>query len=135
MSTSMLSGINPTPPPPSAEATVLHFEQVSHAYDGRTTVLTDVRFSLQHGEAAALCGPNGSGKTTLLKLAAGLLTPSHGSVRLDGRELTAAGRKEAFRHIGFLFQDSEDQLFCPTVAADTAQSSCSPARRWRPCAP
>lgn len=110
----------PNTPPPAAEQTVLQFEQVSHTYDGRAAVLTDVHFSLRHGESAALCGPNGSGKTTLLKLAAGLLTPSHGRVRLGGRELTAAGRKEAFRHIGFLFQDSEDQLFCPTVAADIA---------------
>lgn len=98
----------------------LQFENVSQIYAGGIAALSNINLTLCQGEAAALCGHNGSGKTTLLKLAAGLLAPTAGDVRLAGGKLDARGRKEAFRKVGFLFQDSEDQLFCPSVGEDVA---------------
>ena len=91
----------------------LHF----HYHDGKEAV-AGVSFSIAPGESVALCGPNGSGKTTLLKLLTGLLSPDEGEVRLGGRVLDDAGAKDAFRTVGLLFQDSQDQLFCNYVAED-----------------
>jgi cobalt/nickel transport system ATP-binding protein len=98
----------------------LAFTQVSYQYDGGITALAEISLTIRQGEAVALCGPNGSGKTTLLKLAAGLLAPSAGTISLDSTLLDAKNRPEAFRKVGFLFQDADDQLFCPTVADDIA---------------
>jgi energy-coupling factor transport system ATP-binding protein len=63
---------------------IVRLEQVSHAY-GRVPVLDGVSLDVRRGEVVALEGPNGSGKTTLAKLAAGLLAPASGDVRLTGR--------------------------------------------------
>ena len=104
--------------PPGRPA--LEFEGVSHVYPGGIASLTGVSLKILEGESVALCGANGSGKTTLLKLAAGLLAPADGCVRLAGEALAPDTRKNAFRRIGFLFQDAEDQLFCPTVRDDIA---------------
>jgi cobalt/nickel transport system ATP-binding protein len=67
-----------------------------------------------------LCGPNGAGKTTLLRLIAGFLRPSRGDVILCGRRLESSNRREAFRQVGLLAQDPNDQLFCPQVREDVA---------------
>ncbi len=88
-------------------------------HDGKEAV-SGVSFSIQPGEKVALVGPNGSGKTTLLKLITGLLEPSSGAIHLGGRGLDRAFAREIFRVIGFLFQDSQDQLFCNSVAEDVA---------------
>lgn len=96
----------------------IEFDGVSHVYDGGIAALTGIRLKIREGESVALCGPNGSGKTTLLKLATGLLAPASGRILLAGDALTPAARRNAFRKIGFLFQDAEDQLFCPTVRED-----------------
>jgi cobalt/nickel transport system ATP-binding protein len=97
------------------EARDLHFSY----HDGKEAV-AGLSFGLRPGESVALCGPNGSGKTTLLKLLTGLLSPDEGSVRLAGQELLAANSGQAFRTVGLLFQDSQDQLFCNYVGEDVA---------------
>ncbi|MHB9022697.1 MAG: energy-coupling factor ABC transporter ATP-binding protein [Armatimonadota bacterium] len=98
----------------------LAFRNVSLTYPGGENALRAIDFSVRQGETVAVCGANGTGKTTLLKLAAGLLAPTEGDVVLDGEPLNATTRKQAFRHIGFSFQDAEDQLFCSTVVEDIA---------------
>jgi cobalt transport protein ATP-binding subunit len=106
--------------PVRPEMPVLQFAGVSLRYSGEIQALDAIDLTVNEGDAVALCGPNGSGKTTLLKLAAGLMTPTAGEIRLAGTALTPATRGQAFEKIGFLFQDSDDQLFCPTVGEDVA---------------
>ncbi len=91
------------------------------AYAGRPPVLDGADLSLWPGERVAVTGTNGAGKTTLLHLIVGLLKPQAGEVWAFG----AARRSEAdFRAVraraGLVFQDPDDQLFCPTVTEDVA---------------
>lgn len=100
---------------------LFHLDQVSFSYESARPVLDRVDFTLAAGERVALCGANGSGKTTLFHLMVGLRVPSAGRIVAFGRERC----KEADFHdvraqAGLLFQDSDDQLFCPTVAEDVA---------------
>lgn len=64
---------------------------------GGFRVLTDVSLSVGRGEIAGLLGPNGSGKTTLFNIATGFLEPSAGSVRLDGRDISASSSPQRSR--------------------------------------
>ncbi|RRJ83026.1 energy-coupling factor ABC transporter ATP-binding protein [Aestuariirhabdus litorea] len=86
---------------------------------GERAVLERVDFSLSAGERVALVGDNGAGKTTLLQLMVGLHRPSGGEIIAFGRPRV---RESDFREVralaGLLFQDSDDQLFCPTVLED-----------------
>lgn len=94
---------------------------VTFAYDRQAPVLEAADFSLWPGETVALTGPNGAGKTTLFHLMTGLRHPGAGTIEAFG----AVRRRERDFHAvraraGLLFQDSDDQLFCPTVAEDVA---------------
>lgn len=81
--------------------------QLSHlqvAY-GDKTVIQDLSVSNLHpGQLTSLIGPNGSGKSTLLKAVAGLMTPRHGRVVLDGRDLTRASYEDRAQHVVYLPQ-------------------------------
>jgi cobalt/nickel transport system ATP-binding protein len=100
---------------------LIELEGVSFAYAPLRPVLRDLNFILQKGERVSLLGANGSGKTTLFHLIMGLLSPDSGSITVFGDE--RKDRKdfnEVRRRVGLLFQDSDDQLFSPTVAEDIA---------------
>ncbi|MFN3535066.1 MAG: energy-coupling factor ABC transporter ATP-binding protein, partial [Desulfatiglandales bacterium] len=80
-----------------------------------------VELSVGSGERIGLIGPNGSGKTTLFLCIMGLLKPSSGKISLFGKEMRSERDfRWARRRIGLLFQDPDDQLFCPTVLEDVA---------------
>ena len=76
----------------------------------RVEALHNVEFTVEQGEYVAIMGESGSGKTTLLNILAALDTPTAGTVRLDGRDLSAVKEADAaaFRrdHLGFVFQES-----------------------------
>lgn len=102
-------------------APLFHLDGVSFAYDAHRPVLDGVSFRLDQGEKVALVGPNGAGKTTLFHLMVGLMTPSAGTIEAFGMLRRAEKDfKEVRARAGILFQDSDDQLFCPTVAEDVA---------------
>lgn len=101
--------------PPEVE-----LDRVSFDRDGQR-VLDAVSLRLEPGQRLCLCGPNGAGKTSLLRLIVGLALPVSGEVRLAGRPCRSeADFRRARAAIGFLFQDSDDQLFSPTVVEDVA---------------
>ena len=90
-------------------------------YPGRAELFAGLDLTIGKGERVGLVGANGSGKTTLLHLTMGLLRPSAGAVTVLGREVrTEEDLRFVRRKLGLLFQDSDDQLFCPTVAEDVA---------------
>lgn len=94
---------------------------LSYRYPRRGVVLDNVDFTLNEGERVALTGPNGAGKTTLLHLLVGLKKAKAGEIWAFGE---TRGEEKQFIDVraraGFLFQDPDDQLFCPTVLEDVA---------------
>jgi cobalt/nickel transport system ATP-binding protein len=86
-------------------------------YPGGVPALLGVDFHLETTETVILLGANGSGKTTFLLHLAGLLA-GEGEIRICGYSLTKDTVKEIRRRVGFVFQDSDDQLFMPTVLED-----------------
>jgi len=103
--------------PPLAAVEDIHF-----TYPGSAApVLRGASLALRPGRRIGLLGHNGSGKSTLLHLLMGLLRPQAGRVLHRGVPLA---READFgplrREVGFLFQNSDDQLFCPTVLEDVA---------------
>lgn len=99
---------------------VVCLDQVTFRF-GERTVLNVCDLELHKGERLGLSGANGSGKTTLLSLIVGLQRPNQGRVIVLGKERQSeADFREIRGPVGMLFQDSDDQLFCPTVAEDVA---------------
>ena len=74
---------------------------------GKSTVLHSVSLALRAGEALALVGPNAAGKSTLVRTLAGLLTPEHGEVLLEGRPLGAWGRGALARAVALVMTEEE----------------------------
>src|SRR6478672_253454 len=91
--------------------------------ENKLAVLQDVSFSIPQGAFVAIVGPSGSGKTTLLGLLAGLDTPTHGKVLLDGADLTAMNEDDRARlrgeKVGFVFQSF--QLISTLTALENVQ--------------
>ncbi len=99
---------------------IIRLKGVVFKYDERY-VLKGVDLEIFEGERIGLWGPNGGGKTTLLYIIMGFLKPESGIVEILGK---VRNKEEDFlevrRKLGFLFQDSDNQLFCPTVKEDIA---------------
>lgn len=88
--------------------TPLRIDALSHSYDRRARVLEGVNLAVAAGELVAVLGASGSGKTTLLRSVAGFVTPSGGSILVDGEVVAADGRERVSaekRRVGMVFQD------------------------------
>ena len=83
-------------------------------------MLRGLDLAVQRGEFLALVGANGSGKTTLTKHFNGLLRPRRGRVRVNGQDTAGRSVGELARHVGYLFQNPEQQIFSPTVREEVA---------------
>jgi cobalt/nickel transport system ATP-binding protein len=99
---------------PLLEVRDLHF-----AYEDGTRALEGINFTLYPGETVALLGPNGSGKTTFVLQLNGVLR-GEGSITVCGLPLTKETLPQVRAKIGMVFQDSDEQLFMPTVLDDVA---------------
>ena len=94
---------------------MIEFRHVSASYDAETPVLRDVSLRIDNGEFVAFVGTNGAGKSTLMRLANGLLKPNAGEVLVDGVPTSELKTSELARSVGFLFQNPDRQICCPTV--------------------
>jgi cobalt/nickel transport system ATP-binding protein len=97
---------------------LIHVDCASHVYPDGSVGIHEMCFYVQKDEIVALCGPNGSGKSTLIEHLNGLLTPSKGHIEVNGRLITSGDQKDLWREVGVVFQQSDDQLFAPTVLDD-----------------
>ena len=103
------------------DTTLIHLSGVGLVREGGRTVLDGIDFAVAPGERVGLIGANGVGKTSLLHLIVGLLPLAAGTVSAFGRSArTERDFADIRRRVGLLFQDSDDQLFCPTVGEDVA---------------
>ncbi|WP_426415082.1 energy-coupling factor ABC transporter ATP-binding protein [Aestuariirhabdus sp. LZHN29] len=99
---------------------LVRLHDVSFGY-GNRAVLERVNLEVRATERVALVGDNGAGKTSLLQLIVGLHQPSGGEITAFGRSRRSESDfREVRANAGLLFQDSDDQLFCPTVLEDVA---------------
>ena len=95
---------------------MIEFRNVSFAY-GKTPVVENLSFTIEKGETVGLIGANGAGKSTIMKLMLGLLSGS-GEILVDGLTVNKGNLAQIRRKIGFVLQDSDNQMFMPTVYED-----------------
>lgn len=96
-------------------------DDIHYAYAGRPKALDGAALQLFNGERLCLTGHNGAGKSTLFHAMVGLIKPQAGRITAFGQERKAESDfHEVRQRTGFVFQDPDDQLFCPTVAEDIA---------------
>ena len=103
--------------------TAIEVRDLRFRYHDGVEALRGLNFSITEGECAALIGPNGAGKSTLLLHLNGILPEQFdnvASVFVLGQPVTDAKLEAVRRNVGMLFQDPDDQLFCPTVFEDVA---------------
>ena len=98
---------------------VVQIKKLSFSYPDGTAALEDVSLDIFRDEKVALLGPNGAGKSTLLLHFNGMFS-SNGNVRIMGMKPEKKNLKTIRQKVGLVFQNPDDQLFCPTVFDDVA---------------
>ncbi|MBD2197121.1 MULTISPECIES: energy-coupling factor ABC transporter ATP-binding protein [Calothrix] len=99
-------------------AAVVEVQNLVYTYANQEPVLREISFTLQPGDRVALMGATGSGKSTLLENLIGLKQPQSGKISINGIPVESQTLSQIRRHIGFTFQDANDQLFMPTILED-----------------
>ena len=106
---------------------MIQFENVTYAYEKGKPVISEVSFEIRKGENVGLIGANGAGKSTVMKLLLGLAGPGAGAaagsqtlgrILVDGLEVIPRNLAEVRRKLGFVLQNSDNQMFMPTVLED-----------------
>ena len=96
---------------------MIEFQNVRFSYEKERPVLRDLSFRIDSGEAVGLIGANGAGKSTVMKLLLGLLS-GEGTILVDGVKVEKATLSQVRRKLGFVLQNSDNQMFMPTVYED-----------------
>ncbi len=99
---------------------MIRIDNLSYQYKNGNKVLKNLNITIKSGEFAAVIGQNGAGKTTLLKHLNGLLKPSQGNITICGLDAAKTKTSVLAKKIGFLFQNPDHQIFCPTVYEEIA---------------
>jgi cobalt/nickel transport system ATP-binding protein len=103
---------------------IFELNDVYFSYLGKIPALSGVDIRINQGQKISIIGANGSGKSTFLQILDGLIFADQGSVSFCGQQLNekifndAKFSQEFRRKVGFIFQNSDVQLFCPTVKED-----------------
>lgn len=101
----------------NVERPALAVSGLSFSYPNQPDVLRDVSLRVMSGERVGLIGPNGAGKTTFFLAVCGVLKSGTGEIQLFGEQVNHGGFHP---EIGMVFQNPDDQLFCPSVREDVA---------------
>ena len=96
---------------------MIELQHVSFAYETSKPVIRDLSFRIEDGESVGLIGANGAGKSTLMKLLLGLIS-GEGKITVDGLEMNKANLAAIRRKTSFVLQNSDNQMFMPTVCED-----------------
>lgn len=99
---------------------IIEIESLHFTYSGDVKALQDISFAINKGETVGLIGENGAGKSTFLKLLVGLLDGYGGRLEIDGLAMEKKNLAPIRAKIGYVFQDSDSQLFLSTVYEDVA---------------
>ena len=103
-----------------SEEPAIRVDQVHFRYPDGHHVLKGISCRIGYGEKVALIGPNGAGKSTFMSLLNGVCMPTSGEVAIGGLPVIKENLVAIRRKVGIVFQDPDDQLFCPTVFDDVA---------------
>jgi len=98
---------------------MIQVHNLSYAYPDGTQAIKRITFTLEKGSKTAILGPNGAGKSTLIRLLNGTIT-GDGRISIDTIEISKKNRTELHQNVGVVFQNPDDQLFCPTIFEDVA---------------
>ncbi len=101
----------------SLKTKAIALKNICFSYGEERANLTDINLDIGAGETVGLIGANGAGKTSLFLAICGILKPTYGEIRLFDRPIEAG---QFNPEIGLVFQNPDDQLFCPTVWDDIA---------------
>lgn len=102
-------------------SSLIELNDISYGYRSGQKVLDRVSLTLDADERLFITGPNGAGKSTLLRILVGLIKPHSGRVAAFGKTCVQESDFHDLRcRVGFIVQDPDDQLFCPTVVEDIA---------------
>lgn len=96
---------------------MIRFENVSFEYERGSRVIDNMSFSIGDGEAVGLIGANGAGKSTVMKLLLGLVSGT-GRILVDDVEVSRNNLGKVREKLGFVLQNSDNQMFMPTVFED-----------------
>lgn len=98
---------------------MLKVENISYQYPNGTLALDGISFQVQQNEKLAIIGPNGAGKSTLIFMLNGTLNGS-GNIWIDDKKMDPKTVSALHKKVGVVFQNPDDQLFCPTLYDDVA---------------
>lgn len=96
---------------------MIEFKNVSFAYEQGSPVIENMSFTIGDGESVGLIGANGAGKSTIMKLLLGLVT-GEGRIAVDGIDVNRENLGKIRQKLGFVLQNSDNQMFMPTVFED-----------------
>lgn len=103
---------------PRTNSPIIELKNVSFRYPSGVLAVQDVSVNFYQEDFVGIIGQNGSGKTTLVKLLNGLLRPTQGVVTVFGLDARASPIHELIKHVGYVFQDPDSQLFSRTVSSE-----------------
>ena len=99
---------------------LLKIENLHFSYERGQEVLSGIDLSARDGESIGIIGSNGIGKSTLMKLLVGLYLNYEGVLEVAGHPVSKKNLSHIREHVGYVFQDSDSQLFLSTVEEDVA---------------